>query len=552
MKKKIVALFLTVVMLVLTMSASVLPVTATETTSTSYDDLYVWDADNDGENDLYFLWDGFSLKNGDALDGTMKNRAGTQNITYDTSLAKAENGGILYYGELNFPDLLPRHKMTVESTEYVVFDDVMMEMSLALNPHIQLAPKANGNHLLPDGRTPVTTGYWRLGILDWSLNAKNMAGVETARVDDSFGYISSTYQGLRHIERNNVELYTDTRANNRYIGNTIGVPYSLGLSIDYTMDDTGIAGQAALRFYRNAQDAKPAVWTYNGVAFTNDLGAEAVYAAKTADDLAGLGYDLASFGHGNGMLFYSLRFYTVKLTTAQQQQNHFVDLLAYHGVAVTDDFRNVSESVKKDVYEQFKDETYLSVTAEQLAAVVGSAIALEYNADELVTFDGYQVRVNAYPGLRTRYSIHDDALLPGATLKEVGTIVSPAEGVELNDLIVTQEEDGYTAPEGMQKAVVYNGAEWTNVFQIRSNQHFACSVVYKQQNEQTADAYQTEVIFRAYVIIEVGGADYVYYTDMTGTLFPDGKVSLYELSTLDTFVDYETSRQVIQTVEGAE
>ena len=62
-----------------------------------------------------------------------------------------------------------------------------------------------------------------------------------------------------------------------------------------------------------------------------------------------------------------------------------------------------------------------------------------------------------------------------------------------------------------------------------------------------ATKLQTKLIFRAYVVVEYEGVEFVLYTDMYGETFKGEPLSMYDAS--KAFDEFETSKNVIDIVE---
>lgn len=249
--------------------------------------------------------------------------------------------------------------------------------------------------------------------------------------------------------------------------------------------------------------------------------------------------------------YYAIRAYDRVLSETELQQNHFADLANYFEISV-----EMIELLKATPAEKlaafyaaydevnFNDTTpeefEASITA-NLAAVDAAIVKGEAAKDSFITFDGYQVRTNGYAGIRSRYTVALDAIVEGATLVEVGAIMAIAtEGRTTADLTVVKTADGYTAT---GKQMMNAAVKETDVFTDETGAHFAYTLTFQNEASQTKTNYETEILFRGYVVLEIDGFEYVYYTDMT-SVFGES-ISMLEASQHEAFKDYTTSQAVI-------
>ncbi len=173
--------------------------------------------------------------------------------------------------------------------------------------------------------------------------------------------------------------------------------------------------------------------------------------------------------------------------------------------------------------------------------------AAEKALPTLFSFDGYQVRLYSYAGLRARFTCALGEALDGVSLVESGTIIAAAEnGRTMADLTVSKSGDAYV-PSG-NKILSVKASE-SNLFSAEDeSKHFACALTFQSETELTKAALTTEVLFRGYAVLSVYGFEIVLYADMTSDTFGD-TVSMYELSSCDAFKDHETSKKVLEICE---
>ena len=588
MKKKILSLLLAAFMVLGALPLAVFSILAADDApemTYDYDDLYVRDIDGDGEDDIAFLWDAFDVTADTEVTGVLVNRVEDgADITYDSAKAKAHDGFMTFYQIMAFGNTLSTHNVTAGGVEYRVDEDASFELLIAQDPTVQMQP-LNTPHV-----SPVTgTGYQAWGLYTFGGNfagfnfyAKNQnehtMWENNSPYNESYGYVSggwrahagtygtagddSTYVPDRTINYmvDNVYSYVND-GERRMFGDIPGSPFALTSTVKMYISANGYTGRGHVQFYRNGAEMSPFIDSDTGRWMGMDKDVLLTYTATKAAEFPAptSGTARMAFGHEIGFAFYAVRLYDGVLSEKQIAQNHFADLLGYHGVPVAREFMEAGEDAKQAVYDAFADVACKNTTVAEIERAMQDVVALDYAADDILVFDGYQVRTNTYPGLRTRFTVNKDALKDGAVLKEAGLLLALAEGREVTDLTVVSGAEGYEAANEVVLTKIYDGNVWHGVFErqnvsdlnnIHVSSHVVRTVTFKEAAEQTAAKYQTKLIFRGYVVITVRGVDYVWYTDMTGELFPDAKVSLYDVAKLTHNLRYDINRQVVDMVEN--
>ena len=544
-------------------------------TAPKYTELYVTDVDGDGVSDLTFAWDAFDITASSFTSNTnnpvsgsgrwpLVNRVGEDSTFWNDGAltAKAMEKSIILYGHRNHAtpaygrgsnglNLKPGLNYTTASTGEIVFDDMTMEISLAQSSTTVLAPLGSGQK--HESINPYYDGgsyanAVRLGALDWGFSALNTEAEHP--IDESYGFVSSSYRAMKEAETNEtVQIASDVfwMPNGRFLGNYVGDPFYIAITQDYEMD-TETTGTVNMKFFRDGAN------TLVHDKGTLEDGVTVNYTAETMPTVewqAGVYLNI-------GMQFYTARMYNKTLSKAQMAQNHFADLVGYHGAVLTEEFVAADAEDQAVVFEKFVSVQYNDTSKAELEEALANFTPLTYGAHKVLTLDGYQARLVEYPAIRALFTVDENALEEGATIKAAGVIVAIAEGNVISDLTVTEGENGYEAPEDMDLALFYDETGWVDAFELTYGEgedaytltHVAYEGGFPNPAEQVAVNYMAEVFFRGFVVVTIDDVDYVCYTDMTGAFFPEGKVSIYELCKAEPNAEFEMCQQVVQTVDA--
>ncbi|MBR6603687.1 MAG: leucine-rich repeat protein, partial [Clostridia bacterium] len=160
------------------------------------------------------------------------------------------------------------------------------------------------------------------------------------------------------------------------------------------------------------------------------------------------------------------------------------------------------------------------------------------SANNLLTFEGFQIREENYNGLRSLFSANlvnlNELVEKGFTIVEMGSLIASSDKLEANgEELTVSYEGGIVSSLGYAAkiAVVKNG-ELTDARTLNSSTseklNYACTVINYDQN--TYDKFAT---FRGYIVLEdSNGNSYVYYVDLVDT---DG--TNYNSTSLDKMVE---------------
>ncbi len=263
---------------------------------------------------------------------------------------------------------------------------------------------------------------------------------------------------------------------------------------------------------------------------------------------------------GGAMNIYFLRVYDRALTEDEMLLNHVADICKKYTLDITA-YSALPVGLRTVVAASFKGKALNGyANAAEAQAELDAEVAkvdLQEAADKVVSFDGFQVRTQGYPALRSAYGLYVEI---GAkvtdsyfTVVEVGAIMAVAvEGRTHSDLTVTKGTAGYEVTgTQMVSAAAASGniVTWSD-----GVDRFVYATVYDDKNGNTCtkEQYETVLLHRAYVVLSDGKNEYVAYIDAAGgENFPDGKVSMLSLS--EKFPQYEeTSQKVLEACRGVE
>ncbi len=454
---------------------------------------------------LIFRWDAFDLKAGGEVPTFYTNKLDGSSVTMPAAERTGDGFVIIKDQGFNFGALIPR-------------GDFTLDMSLAQNPDIVSAKQVVDDNDY-DGSHIGMMADFRVKSTKESLNP-----------DKGFIYTVQHHGGGANLKDENGNAVGFTDGN--FLANPVGIPFSAAFTHEYTpsAEEGATGGLVHIQFMRDGH-----VSTQDTVKYTS----------------YGTG---GRFGNNNGFAYYSIRIYGQALTGEQLLQNHFADLVNF-ARADLGDYDKIAD--KTALHEFFRTKSYTTYDKATLKRVIEQEIfdasstiaeALKNAAAQVVEFKGFQVRTQAYPGLRSLYNLKKNVgdTVDTYTVKEVGAIMAIAAKHTVESLTVAKGEDGKYAAVGSQIAA--SAVSDGNIF-IADNgaMQFAFTTVFENESSYTSEDYQTELVYRAYVVLtDEAGAEHVTYIDAVGNNFPDGRVSMYELS--KRYPQYETSQSIIQAV----
>ncbi len=293
--------------------------------------------------------------------------------------------------------------------------------------------------------------------------------------------------------------------------------------------------------------------------------------AKTFYDATGTytygGTNMIGYSNSvKGSKIYALRVYRTDLTSAQKNQNNFVDVAKWYRLDITG-FENFSEDEKQIIYTAFKDYDVdmPNMTRAQLQAVYDAIPVVKEKSylNNLLEFDGYQAKLYTMPGIRSTYSISKASI---KALEDLGYKVTVGAMMSIanqsrsahEDLVIPEDygEEGFFAEgeyskilNGVAYQEVYNTEAKTNdpendkdgiVGEILSEADgstngvykFAYTTTYKTEYQTLKILKRTEILYRGFVVLTDidSGEKTIAYADMGSQFDTDGDaIAVYDL-----------------------
>ncbi len=283
----------------------------------------------------------------------------------------------------------------------------------------------------------------------------------------------------------------------------------------------------------------------NKYVFSYDISVDAVDASKTGRIFAAVcGWDfniIEIHSSGNGAWYFRVRGTNQNYTPADSSGTFRVTTVLEGGVCtstICDMEGNLlitgTRTAAYDRGDIYFFDYDSSMTDSECISIDNFSYTVEtplyQTAESIVSFDGFQSRLNGdVAGLRSRYTVNVDAALNGYTLVEVGAIMALADRFDLKDMTVDSAKNDNV--KGIAGVAVYaHGAfcDADKIFEDEFGKHFAFTTTY--EGAATKEKYETNLRYRAYVILEKGDVTYFCYIDAVGERFPDSSASMLSVA----------------------
>lgn len=499
-----------------------------------YEKLYVTDADGDGESDLLFFWDAFSLTEGGVTPGAIMDKYGRHSIPF--SSGTAGNGSFDTTMNIDFSSVIPKDK----NGDY---PDLTIELSMK-----PIAPAASGKRVSPKFilgpvQTLATTHVDEAGIFSSLYRAYRTADEST--VTYFFGADGKvlkkangsactaekdvTAAGLTYANKVSIPAYTSEQLAigenwmqpKTYFYNPAGESYSLHITLDFTVSDTekGIGSMKMVLGRDGAVAATKSNYSYfRGYTDSSAVSVPATFAdAQAMLDQAPYENmvkeeDKASFiigGNGASVGYHAFRVYDAVLSEKQINQNHFADLVNFYRPDLSC-YEMLDTATKEAFFADLATVQYDEIDAPTLEKAILDAYIDQYfdgvSIGSFVSFDGFQIKLYGDdPALRARFTLDKAALASLGdeyTVESLGIIAAEADGTEITDLKLTANAEGkYTVvPEGMHFGEAY-GEAFDRTFKAEDGKsHFAFALSYEGEDAVGLD-YIKSYRFRAYMVL---------------------------------------------------
>ena len=251
-----------------------------------------------------------------------------------------------------------------------------------------------------------------------------------------------------------------------------------------------------------------------------------------------------------------LRLYDTSLTDAQFKQNHFADIVYLHKMDISE-FATLSDVEKLGIYEfasslEANDEGVVDLINAQIKKTIANRKAATAAALSAMSFVGYQARLHTNVGVRSVFKVNTNAV-PQYTVKAYGALVGFAKNnstfsdftVSFDGEKVTSKNASVTASvdasfktiEGAEKEFILGKGNDSTLFAYTvdfiENGTIAKDGTFVEGEgfeNHIADSKDTEMFFRAFIILEYEGCYHVAYVDGASKNYDNTSVSLAEIS----------------------
>ncbi|MBR2339313.1 MAG: hypothetical protein IKA74_00590 [Clostridia bacterium] len=258
-----------------------------------------------------------------------------------------------------------------------------------------------------------------------------------------------------------------------------------------------------------------------------------------------------------GSQMYYVRVYDIDLGETEMLQNHFVDICNYNKVSADamTAFAALSAEEKAVLYNWAKDKTLgdegIKAAVEAKISDVAAQRALaEATAAEALTFTGFQARLHGNVGVRSIFNL-DTTKLGDFELVAYGAMVGMAKtGADFDTYTVNYDGENITSANAAvissldSSFKTFGTAEKAHVLKesegLDNYYMFAYTVDYINgsiDENGTIDGQSyidtnkdAEMFFRAFVILEANGINYIVYVDGASANYDNSSVSLTDIS----------------------
>ena len=483
------------------------------TTPDPYGDLYVTDADGDGESDIIFKWDAFDLKAEDGAVTELVNHVNnSQSVATPTGIAG--DGYLLTQDTMDFSLFFRSFakKVEYEGENVMVLQDSTWEIMMFQNNETHYEKQdAHAIRMAP-------------------LSHLNLAYVATSDLTTNF--MRQTY-GLLTSPTNgsNLQVATDAlptiwaQRDNQFLSNPRGAEhtYTIAFRHDYTVPEGEIQGTVIFDMLRNGEITvsssgfKSSYLAAYDARYTGNWKAE----PKTLADNA-FTFGRLDFG------YRAIRIYDVALTSEQMAQNHAIDLLKYYDIDPAP-YRALDDELKAGVHKELLNFEVGQSDRKALETIIINYALTEGKLDvsdvsDYISFVGVQARTDDYAAIRVRYLVSAEGL---ERIQAVGGTYCFG--------VLYAEQDKVASADAM--AIAYNPAigEFTkkagdfvhvpvcakdeffgNLSYLKKDGDIDFGVILSsfEMDAEDRSALAREYVVRAYLGISLGNIHLVLYLDL--------------------------------------
>ncbi len=261
--------------------------------------------------------------------------------------------------------------------------------------------------------------------------------------------------------------------------------------------------------------------------------------------------------------FYAALVYDRTLTEEEKSQNHFANLMAYYRVDMSSFDTIVDPNIKTALYNELKNVVVGETTREYLQGIVdnfamtGGLLGV-IKAEDYLTFEGIQARIEDYASARALFSIDRAKLKELLDLDfsvEYGTVMMPVtEGYALEDLTVELHHgigEYVTDVPGAKICTWYKSGETLQdaIVSPDGKKIYLNTMIDPIDYENAEEgALDQQYYMRAYLAVDINGRNFCFYSDAFSVLFGDS-ISVSEASNYFLFSGYADS-PVLSTLGG--
>ena len=424
-----------------------------EKTDFTPDELYLQDK-------LLFAYDAFGKNAGDAIVMTDKN--GVPFVSIDSGASYTyENGALVLAGNgtnggFKVDAVLPATGYTVQ---------------------VLMGYRSNGikSGLNASGTTKEVFTYGGLSIGN-TFDSGALSFVTASPITVS-GKAAGTLDGYTDV---------DTYAGRMFAG-------ADGKVFDFTTVVTATGATASPAFYRDGK----LVLSLDKLAYTRTDG--------------------VTIGNSADLAIYAVRIYGTRLDAFSMAQNHFADLVKYHGVDLSY-FNQLSNEGRSAAYEAFASVALEDTSKAKMEDALRAAYLAErlpgVSAETFVSFDGYSARLYGASALRAVFTLNA-CEKDSFTVTEIGALYGTAR-------------DGYASYEALTLDAVENGFAKTVLY---NGSGFASGKAYVEllSKAEAIARKDDELLVRHYVTLTDGTEEFTLYGDASTPAFGD-TATLTEIS----------------------
>lgn len=450
------------------------------------------------------------------------------------------------------------HETGLDGTAFYTYDAASNSMSLitdeAVNAYIREQKDGKMVNLwLNESKQHTSTTFnnhnMYAGISP--VDAYGVVGVQSHNASPFSGY--DRYGAKRFLNNDIHQAFTTTMIYNYAAA-------AVETKLDLTFGRDGAILGTTNHSYNAATD-KTRGWSSGGVYYGfSSNGSPTADTMKDALEDDGRNFAF-TYGVTVPTILHAIRIYNRTLTEAEIAQNNFVDIAARLKLDLRA-YVYADAEIKASVHALTKGGDAADFDADALQMqidllVKGGKEYAEMLDASIATFEGYAIRLYNYPGLRSVFKLNRDFIDQAADnafvkIAEIGAIVA-IKG-EYNDDVTDLTVDGGRQ---MIKEAVYENGVWAKnadgeekLFYGMGEDgtletYFALTTTFENAEEQTKAKFETELLYRGYVTLDLNGEAYTMYTDMTAPSFDE--VSMCAVS--NVFASRGWEYQDVKTID---